>query len=241
MHFFINKSQRILYCVLGMVAFHATLAQAKLPDCTDGFAGVCFYSGNTYKNGRTTADIYEGEVKNGLRHGNGTYTFADGKKYIGQFKEDMYFGTGTLIMPDGSRYAGQFKDDQFNGQGTYLWPDNSRYTGQFLNGSFHGKGTYIWADGKRFVGEWLENRKQGFGILYFANGVIDKQGIYRDDVLVQAQAPILAPVTPSQPRPVSTPVTNPVSQVDQAAELRRQKCTKLGLTPGSEDYKQCMK
>jgi hypothetical protein len=144
-------------------------------------------------------------------------------------------------MPDGSRYVGQFKDDQFNGQGTYSWPDNSRYSGQFLNGSFHGKGTYTWSDGKRFVGEWRENRKQGFGILYFANGAIDKQGIYRDDVLVQAQAPVIAPVVPPPAKPVVAPAANPVTPIDQAAELKRQKCIKLGLSPGSEDYKQCIK
>jgi hypothetical protein len=241
MQHLLNKSQVIIHFALGMLAICAISAHAKLPDCTDGFAGVCFYSGNTYKNGRITADIYEGEVKNGLRQGNGTYTFADGKKYIGQFKEDMYFGSGTLIMPDGSRYVGQFKDDQFNGQGTYSWPDNSRYSGQFLNGSFHGKGTYTWSDGKKFVGEWRENRKQGFGILYFANGAIDKQGIYRDDVLVQAQAPVIAPVVPPPAKPVVAPVANPVTPIDQATELKRQKCIKLGLSPGSEDYKQCIK
>ena len=80
MRHLLNKSKVIIHFALGMLTTCAISAHAKLPDCTDGFAGVCFYSGNTYKNGRTTADIYEGEVRNGLRQGNGTYTFADGKR-----------------------------------------------------------------------------------------------------------------------------------------------------------------
>jgi len=221
--------------ILGLSIFHV---QAKLPDCDDNFAGACFYSGTTYKNGKATSDIYEGEVKNGLRHGNGTYTFADGKKYIGQFKDDMYFGSGTLIMPDGSKYVGQFKDDQFNGQGTYTWADQSRYTGQFINGSFQGKGTYIWPDGKKYVGEWKDNRKNGFGIYYLANGAIDKQGIFKDDVLVQAQAPVIQ--AQPLPAPKIAPTASQPSTIDNTAELKRQRCIKLGLTPGSEDYRQCV-
>jgi len=224
-----------------MMVFFAAMCidvQAKLEDCKEGFTEACFYAGPTYKNGQATKDYYEGEVKNGLRHGQGTYTFADGKKYIGQFKDDEYSGSGTLIQSDGSRYVGQFKDDQFNGPGSYTWPDFAKYTGQFRNGGFHGQGTYTWPDGKKYVGEWKENRKNGFGVLYFASGVVEKQGIFKDDQLVQAQMPV--PPTPIVVAPkVVAPVSAP-SAVDQAIEMKRQKCTKLGLIPGSEDYKQCM-
>jgi hypothetical protein len=234
----LRRYRKALLLIVTLFFLQILTVQAKLPDCEANFAGSCFYSGITYKDGKASSDIYEGEVKNGLRHGNGTYTFADGKKYIGQFKDDQYSGAGTLLMADGSRYVGQFKDDQFNGLGTYTWSDQSKYVGQFLNGGFYGKGTYTWPDGRKYVGEWKENRKNGFGILYLTNGAVDKQGIFKDDVLVQAQTPVQSP-QPLAPKLV-TPTSSQSNTNDNAAELKRQRCIKLGLSPGSEDYKQCM-
>ena len=34
-------------------------------------------------------DIYEGEFKNNLRHGEGTYTFSDGTKVEGKWKNGV--------------------------------------------------------------------------------------------------------------------------------------------------------
>ena len=71
--------------------------------------------------------------------GFGTYTWANGDKYVGEFEGGKYNGQGTLthgLESDwaGDKYVGEFKDDNFNGQGTYtsadgtvrsgLWEDN---------------------------------------------------------------------------------------------------------------------
>ena len=39
-----------------------------------------------------------GEHKNGKYHGKGTYTYADGSKYIGEFKDNMLNGKGNLCF-----------------------------------------------------------------------------------------------------------------------------------------------
>ena len=53
-----------------------------------------------------------GGFKDDNRHGQGTYTYYNGTKYVGEFKDDKYHGQGTLIFPDGDKYVGEFKDGQ---------------------------------------------------------------------------------------------------------------------------------
>ena len=56
--------------------------------------------------------MYEGEYKDGKRHGQGTYTFPDGKKYVGGWKDSKYHGQGTLTSSDGKYFIGEFKDSK---------------------------------------------------------------------------------------------------------------------------------
>ena len=44
--------------------------------------------------------------------GQGTYTFADGAKYVGEFKNDNYNGQGTLTYADGRVEKGIWKNGQ---------------------------------------------------------------------------------------------------------------------------------
>ena len=54
-----------------------------LPDCPDRSAiwNNCFGFSIMGNDG----DTYEGEFKNNLRHGQGTYTWSDGRKFVGEF------------------------------------------------------------------------------------------------------------------------------------------------------------
>ena len=67
--------------------------------------------------------IYEGEVKNGMPHGNGIYTKTDGSKYVGQFKNGLRDGQGTFTLAYGKKYVGEFKDGKQHGQGTFTGAD----------------------------------------------------------------------------------------------------------------------
>ena len=56
---------------------------------------------------------YEGEYKNGKRHGKGKeyYPMTNTLKYSGQFKNDKYDGKGELYTEDGKlKYKGKFKN-----------------------------------------------------------------------------------------------------------------------------------
>ena len=53
--------------------------------------------------------VYVGEKKDGERHGQGTVTYADGKKYEGQFSKGRKHGEGTQTWSDGRKYVGEWK------------------------------------------------------------------------------------------------------------------------------------
>jgi hypothetical protein len=44
---------------------------------------------------------YVGEYKDGQRHGQGTYTWADGTKYVGAWRDNKQHGQGTYTWADG--------------------------------------------------------------------------------------------------------------------------------------------
>ena len=46
----------------------------------------------------------------------GTYTWADGAKYVGEFKYDKRHGQGTWTGTDGNKYVGEWKDGELQNQ-----------------------------------------------------------------------------------------------------------------------------
>ena len=80
--------------------------------------------------GEFAGDIYKGEFLNGLRHGNGTYFYADGLTFVGIFEKDWpIFGREQL--ESGSIYEGEYKYQEFHGKGTMIYEDGTKYSGNF--------------------------------------------------------------------------------------------------------------
>lgn len=140
-------------------------------------------------------EIYEGDLKNGLREGFGKLTLSDGSIYEGGFENDvpsdadatlsfsdgrLYQGTfingqiqgyGTLDWPNGDVYNGTFNANSITGSGTFFWASgNVTYTGTLQDGLRHGLGVMSWPDGRRYDGAFRLNHRHGFGIYQSANG-----------------------------------------------------------------------
>ena len=113
-----------------------------------------------------------------------------------------------------------------------IYPNGNIYEGGLKDGKYHGQGTYTLADGWQYVGQWRDDRRNGQGVFYNANGSIRQQGIWRNGEFVQAQTPQIPPprIAPVVPKP---PVNN-------AQDIKRQKCINLGLAPGTTDFQQCI-
>ena len=79
-------------------------------------------------------------VQGNCVNGEGTYHYANGKKYIGGYKDGMHHGQGTYLYPDGSKYVGEFQYRRYHGKGAYTYADGTVYTGEFKQGLMHGQG-----------------------------------------------------------------------------------------------------
>ena len=100
-----------LYIFLVLMVCNIARAESTLPKCegsdwnwTNCFGTTEYKEGNKY-------GIYEGEWKDGERHGQGTYDDNAGNIYIGEWKYNQRSGEGIQIFSDGSKYEGQWKND----------------------------------------------------------------------------------------------------------------------------------
>ena len=106
-------------------------------------------------------DVYEGETRNGKRHGKGKYTWADGDTYEGDWRDGKRCGRGKLIQY-GKSPSGE----------TYM---KYSYDGEWLDSKEHGHGICVEGDfgmekmDKVFEGEWVNGKRQGRFIWYLTN------------------------------------------------------------------------
>jgi hypothetical protein len=106
-----------------------------------------------YANG----NIYEGEFKDGKKHGHGIYRYANGGVYDGDWKDGKMIGHGIFRYANGNVYDGEFKNDKRHGHGIFRYADGNVYDGEFKDGNMHGHGIYRSADGSINDGEYKDN------------------------------------------------------------------------------------
>ena len=100
---------------------------------------------------------YSGEYKGNVRHGQGTFRYPNGAKYVGTFKNHYPNGQGVATYANGEKYVGEFKDGKKHGQGAYTYNNGDAYTGEFKAGKFYGKGTFTYSNGETRQGIWENN------------------------------------------------------------------------------------
>lgn len=117
-----------------------------------------------------TGAIYRGQMKNGMRHGQGTQVWKDGSRFEGEWRNDKANGFGRLIHSDGDVYEGQWKDDTACGKGRYYHVQGAVYDGEWLNDCQHGQGREEWPDGTYYEGSYAQGKKEGSGKFYWVDG-----------------------------------------------------------------------
>tara|TARA_B110000914_G_C15445894_1_gene438423 strand:- start:38 stop:1207 length:1170 start_codon:yes stop_codon:yes gene_type:complete len=127
----------------------------------DGYTGTGTY---TWADG----EKYVGEYKDGKMHGKGTYTYFNGTKYVGEYKDGKMHGKGTYTYFN-AKYVGEYKDDKRNGQGTMTYTDGGKYIGEWKDGNKDGQGTRINSSGSKYVGEWKDDKENGQGTYTWQN------------------------------------------------------------------------
>jgi hypothetical protein len=84
-------------------------------------------------------NVYEGEYRNGLPHGKGTYVLADGRKYVGDWKDGHPDGYGLENQPSGAGYDGQWRAGLPHGRGIATQNGQVAKDGYWLAGEFVGQ------------------------------------------------------------------------------------------------------
>ena len=151
----------------------------------------------------------DSKVKNRWDNCTGTYTSANGAKYVGEFKDGKYNGQFTVTYASGNKYVGEFKDGKYNGQGTYTFGISSewagaKYVGEFKDDNYNGQGTLTFASGNKYVGEFKDGKRNGQGTYTSANGTV-QQGPWRLGKFQGVTKP-----TPTKPKVEPTPPRNNV-------------------------------
>lgn len=112
---------------------------------------------------------YEGWWYDGLRQGDGTFTFFD-YRYEGEWDKDQKSGKGSLQFPNGATYVGDWVDDLPNGHGVYRAANGDVYEGGFRFGKFFGAGKMSYSGGSVYEGDWEESLPHGEGTFTESSG-----------------------------------------------------------------------
>jgi hypothetical protein len=107
---------------------------------------------------------YEGEYKDGKKHGQGKMIYENGNIYEGEWKDDKKNGQGKMVYKDGSSYEGEWKDDRIEGFGTVIWKNGRKYVGFLVKDQKHGKGTTYHEDETiEYEGDYENGKRHGHG------------------------------------------------------------------------------
>lgn len=141
-----------------------------------------YYSFSTIDSSNKLQGEYNGDFKENIRHGIGTYTLEDRSSYEGEWRDNVPSGKGIFRWPDGSKYDGHWKDGRRNGFGKLEASDGFVYDGTWVDNAMEGKGFARYPNGQEYDGMWLNGKRDGRGTVTFGNGAVYK-GRFKDDCI----------------------------------------------------------
>lgn len=113
--------------------------------------------------------VYEGQVRDGKPHGEGTITFPQASaSCTGEFIDG--------VLPRGrcgdgkNTYEGELKQFLPHGKGVSRVSDGSRHEGLFADGKPHGAGVHVAKNGTRVEGTWTRGELSGDIVARYADG-----------------------------------------------------------------------
>jgi len=137
----LEKYSPQLVTTTGDTDHHTSIKQIQT-DAENAYAQLSTVEQENAAGDPTTAEKdtlgYVGELRDGKRNGQGTFTYASGSKYTGEWRDDKKHGQGTFFYDNGAKYVGEFRDGQFHGQGTYTYADGRVKEGIWENNKFQG-------------------------------------------------------------------------------------------------------
>ena len=104
---------------------------------------VCFY-------------LFLGQWENGVKHGEGTYLYANKDTYAGWWMFGKKEGNGTYTYSQtGMKLVGDWKDNSI-AQGRWVFPNGTYYQGKFTNNKPNETGTWHYPNGNTLQGTYKQ-------------------------------------------------------------------------------------
>jgi hypothetical protein len=102
-----------------------------------------------------------GEHAENVRHGAGSFTYANGDTYCGQWVRGKKQGAGTYTFKaDQTRMVGQWSAGKIV-TGKWIFPNGTYYIGRFENGKPVGEGNWVFKSGLQLCGTYTQKPKEG--------------------------------------------------------------------------------
>jgi len=162
----------------------------------------------------------------------GPYTYPNGLKYIGEWKNDSASGDGIILYPNHYLFVGQFTNDRAQGRGAIVDLSGNLFKAGYANSPEIGEQNYLAAAGYITPDKGIFSSDQ---IGPYVSNVLNKINRY---LLSTNQKPISFNLLVDVSRDVSP--RKPLPMVGQEESSQKKKCQRLGLSPGSDDFKLCM-
>ena len=114
---------------------------------------------------------YTGIFQDGAMNGNFIVKYLC-HRYEGDFRNNVKTGNGTYYWHNGDVYSGGYKDDSQHGVGVYTWASGERleYNGEWSHGKFNGYGRLSYKDQSVYIGNWKDSKREGWGLKMWING-----------------------------------------------------------------------
>ncbi|UJR18656.1 hypothetical protein I4U23_005564 [Adineta vaga] len=149
------------HCPQGSHLNNTNITQYSQASCTYISRNIFIYN---------NGDTYEGETKDGKKHGRGTYNRSNGNTYQGDWLNDKLAGQGIYTWMGGDRYIGDWVDNRKTGYGIMTWPNEGQYIGLFQNDMFRGRGIRVYANGDEYIGDFIDGGRIGRGTFTWSSG-----------------------------------------------------------------------
>lgn len=137
---------------------------------------------------------YEGEFRNGKRHGRGVLIEGHAPyedRYEGEWENDMRDGYGIQVYYYGAVYEGQWKRNKHHGYGVLKEKDGTVYEGEIFDmGMISGRGKITYPNGETYEGDIKGAKRHGHGVMTYQDGrVVDRQWLndmsFDEDLLIR--------------------------------------------------------
>jgi len=166
---------------------------------------------------------YVGDFVHDMMHGQGTYTFTDGRNYNGNWANGHMSGQGRMEFPTGAIYEGQYEMDMKEGKGTLTWPDGSCYAGQWSKGKQHGTGTSFDSEGNVVDMRWEHGE-----LCESSEHVSGEDKPLEDEELDSPRSTQSRPKSPRSPKIPRSPTTTTTNLASAQPEMRRDPAHEVG-------------